>query len=189
MKIGRIFIISGPSGSGKTTFYKKLLSTRKELVKSVSVTTREKRSGEKNGIDYVFVSKKMFFYKVKAGHFLESEKVFDNYYGTPNKNVRDILKSGKNVLLCIDVKGAKAVRRKFPDLIGIFIKAPSLEVLKKRLIDRGSEKSKVVRLRLKMASSELKEAKSYDYVVINDDFNKAYESLEKIIDYELNKTA
>ena len=116
-KTGKIIVVSGPSASGKTTLYKKLLADprfHKKLAKVVSVTTREKRSGEKHGRDYSFVSEKMFLYKKRSGHFLETEKVFDNYYGTPAKNVRDILKKGKNVLLCIDVKGARTIRRKFP---------------------------------------------------------------------------
>jgi len=136
---GKIFIISGPSGSGKTTLYKQLLSGGKRLVKSISFTTREMRPGEKCGKDYVFVSRKMFLYKERSGHFLESEKVFGNYYGTPYKNVRELLAVGKNVLLCIDVKGAKTVCRKFPQTVRIFIKAPSLKDLKKRLEKRLTE--------------------------------------------------
>ena len=102
MKKGKIIIISGPSGSGKTTLYKKLLANRKlkkEIVKAVSVTTRAKRPGENHRRDYFFVSSKMFQYKKRNGHFLETENVFDNYYGTPKKNVQDILKTGKNMLL------------------------------------------------------------------------------------------
>src|SRR5881392_3567491 len=108
MAKGKIIIISGPSGSGKTTLHKMLLESTKlkeKLVKSISVTTRPMRGGEKEGRDYIFVSVLKFQYKIKAGHFLEWQKVFDNYYGTPKKNVRDLLKAGKNVLLCIDVKG------------------------------------------------------------------------------------
>jgi len=183
-KRGRVIIVSGPSGSGKTTLYKKLLASKKlknVLAKSISVTTREQRVGEKQGRDYVFVSRKMFEFKKHSGHFLESMKVFDNYYGTPKKSVNDLLKTGKNVLLCIDVKGASVVCRKIPKSIRVFIKTPSMEVLKKRLQARGSESEQTAKLRLKTAKEELKQAKNYDYVVVNDNINTAYRRLESII--------
>lgn len=188
MKKGKIIILSGPSGSGKTTLYKKLLAGRKTKnrpVKSISVTTRPKRAGEKHGRDYFFISKKMFQYKKRSGHFLESEKVFDNYYGTPSKNVRDLLRAGKNVLLCIDVKGAKTVRRKFPKATTVFIKTSSLEVLEARLRRRGSEKKEIMKVRLQTARKELAEGKKYDYVIVNDDLRKAYSRLKAIISAEL----
>ena len=122
---GKIFILSGPSGSGKTTLHNKLLKSRRlkgKLIKSISMTTRPRRSGEVNGRDYFFTSKKKFFEKRSAGHFLEWKKVFDNYYGTPKRNVERTLKTGKSILLCIDVKGANAVRRRKKGAIGIFVK-------------------------------------------------------------------
>ncbi|VAX37484.1 Guanylate kinase [hydrothermal vent metagenome] len=185
MKKGKVFILSGPSGSGKTTLYKKLLATQKNLVKSISVTTRAQRPGEKHGRDYFFVSKKMFLYKRRAGHFLESEKVFDNYYGTPGKGVGELLKSGKNTLLCIDVKGAKTVCRKFPEAVTIFIKTRTLQELKRRLKGRGSEDKKTVRLRLGVAKEELGEAKHYQYIVVNEDLNIASKELENIVEKEI----
>ena len=184
MKKGKIIIISGPSGSGKTTLYKKLLANRKlrkEIIKVVSVTTRPKRPGEKHGLDYFFVSSKMFHYKRRNGHFLETEKVFDNYYGTPKKSVRDTLKTGKNVLLCIDVKGARTVRRKFPEAVTVFIKTSSLKALALRLKGRGSEKKDIMRMRLQTAREELKETKKYDHVIINDNLRTAYGRLEAAI--------
>ncbi len=189
-KKGKIIILSGPSGSGKTTLYRKLLASKRiknRPVKSISVTTRNKRAGERHGRDYFFVSEKMFRYKKQKRHFLESEKVFDNYYGTSNKIVRDFLRVGKNVLLCIDVKGAKTVRRKFPKAITVFIKTSSLKVLAARLKRRGSESKDIVRVRLKTAQEELKEAKKYDYVIINDDLRRAYSQLEAIINAEINE--
>ena len=162
MKKGKIIIISGPSGSGKTTLCEKLLGSsrlRSKIVKSISVTTRIRRQREKHGRDYLFVSPKMFSYKRKAGHLLEWQKVFDNYYGTPKKNVHDCLKAGKNVLLCIEVKGAKVVCRKFPKAIRIFIRTATLADLKKRLEKRGSENWKTVNIRLETARKELQEAK------------------------------
>ena len=188
MTKGKIIIISGPSGSGKTTLYKKLLASKKfkrRLVKSVSITTRPRRKGEKHGRDYAFVSLKMFAHKKRSGHFLESEQVFGNRYGTPNKNVRDLLRAGKNVLLCIDVKGAKSVRRKFPDAVTAFIKTTSLAVLAARLKGRGSEQKNVVAQRLKTAKEELREAKKYKYVIINNNLRVAYSKLEAIIASEI----
>ncbi len=188
MTKGKIIIISGPSGSGKTTLYKKLLASKKfkgRLVRSVSITTRPKRKGEKHGRDYLFVSLKMFAHKKRSGHFLESEQVFGNRYGTPNKNVRDLLRAGKNVLLCIDVKGAKSVRRKFPNAVTVFIKTTSLAVLAARLKGRGSEQKNIVAQRLKTAKEELREAKKYKYVVINDNLRVAYIKLEAIIASEI----
>lgn len=188
MSRGKIIIISGPSGSGKTTLYKKLLASPKlksKLVKSISITTRSKRGREKHGRDYLFVSLKMFLYKKRNGHFLESEKVFGNFYGTPNKSVRDLLRMGKNVLLCLDVKGAKTVRWKFPKVLTIFIKAPSLSVLARRLKGRGSEQKDIVQLRLVTARRELKQARNYNYVIVNDHLQTAYNRLEEIVGVEI----
>lgn len=192
MQKGKIIILSGPSGSGKTTLYKKLLVSRKIKncpVKSISVTTRPKRAGERHGRDYFFVSKKMFQYKKRSGHFLESEKVFDNYYGTPNKIVRGLLRAGKNVLLCIDVKGAKTVRRKFPKAVTIFIKTSSLKVLAARLRRRGSEQKNIMQFRLQTARKELREIKKYDYVIVNDNLRKAYRRLKAIVRAELDRAS
>ncbi len=184
---GQVIIISGPSGSGKTTLHKKLLTCKhKLLVKTISATTRPKRQGEKHGRDYFFLSEKMFLYKKRRGHFLETQKVFDNYYGTPKKNVQDLLKNGKTVLLCIDVKGAKVVCHKIPEARTIFIKTPSLEVLRKRLEKRGSEGSETLKLRLAIARKELKESRNYQHVIVNDNLKNAYEELERIVflDYD-----
>jgi guanylate kinase len=180
----RIVIISGPSGCGKTTLHKALLESpalKGKLVKSISATTRQKRPGEKSGRDYLFLSTKMFEDRVKKGYFLEWEKVFDHYYGTPKKNALDLLKKGINVLLCIDVKGARTLRREFPQALKIFIKAPSMKILEARLKARGSESKGSLHKRLKVARQELKEAKYYDHVVINADLNKALEKLQKIV--------
>ncbi len=184
---GKIFIISGPSGSGKTTLYKKLLESNKDLIKTISVTTRLPREGEQHGREYFFVSPKMFQHKKRAGHFLESQQVFNNYYGTPKKNVYDLLRQGKNVLMCIDVKGAEVVWHKFPKAIKIFIKPPSTAILKKRLVSRGSENNEDLELRIKTACEELKKAKLYDYVIVNDSLNHAYQKLETVVNKELNR--
>jgi len=188
MAKGKVIILSGPSGSGKTTLYKKLLDDKRfkvKLARSISVTTRPKRRGERHGRDYFFVSPKMFLYKKRRGHFLESENVFGNQYGTPLSGVKQLLRSGKNALLCIDVKGARTVRRKLPDAVSVFIKAPSMGALSKRLKERGSDRTAAVEVRLKTARSELKEAKKYEYTVINDRLDTAYRRLVKIIEAEI----
>lgn len=185
MNKGKIFILSGPSGSGKTTLLKKLLDSKKFknlLVKSVSVTTRDKRPCEVHGRDYFFISRKSFEDKIEKGQLLEWQKVFDsNYYGTPAQQVYRLLKKGISVLLCIDVKGAAIVREKDPLSISIFIKVPSVAVLRKRLSARGTESADSLNLRLNIAKEELLEIKNYKYVVINDNLKKALRELEKII--------
>lgn len=186
-KKGKIVILSGPSGAGKTTLYKNLLKKNKNLVKSVSATTRPMRTGETHKKDYFFISPKMFVYKIKAGHFLEYEKVFDNYYGTPFKPVRDLVRSGKNVLLCIDVNGAKSVVKKYPKAVKIFVMTPTIEDLKKRLLKRGSEDLKTIENRLKRAKREINEAKNYEIVIVNDNLSKAKAKLNKFINAQIEK--
>ena len=184
IKKGKIFVLSGPSGSGKTTLHERLLKNKKisrVLVKTVSATTRSPRKGEKDGREYSFLSKKEFFYRREIEYFLEWKKVFDNYYGTPKKTLEDLLKKGKNVLLCIDVKGAKVVMKQKKEAVSIFVKTKNMSVLRKRLEDRGSETVVDFQKRVQTAQKELKEAKNYQYVVINDVLNKAVERIETII--------
>ena len=180
----KIVIISGPSGCGKTTLHKALLASpllKSKLVKSISATTRSRRPGERPGRDYLFLSTKTFEERIKKGYFLEWEKVFDHYYGTPKKQALNLLKKGINVLLCIDVKGARTVAKEFPQSLKIFIKAPSMKILEARLRERGSESKESLALRLKVARRELKEARFYDHVVINADLNKALGTLLQIV--------
>jgi guanylate kinase len=190
MRKGKIIVISGPSGSGKTTLHKKLLLSRRfkgKLVKSVSATTRPARPGEKNGRDYLFLTKKQFLSKIRTDHFLEWERIFGHCYGTPKEAVERLLKGGKNVLLCIDVKGAKVVLSKYPNAVRIFISAPSHEVLKERLRKRGSETKGSLLRRLQIAQREMREAKRYNHVIINDNLKKALKKLECVICGELKK--
>jgi guanylate kinase len=176
--------MSGPSGSGKTTLHKALLGSpqfKKILVKSISATTRAPRPGEKKGKDYLFLSRELFEKRISRGYFLEWERVFDNYYGTPKQQVLKLLKAGKYVLLCIDVKGARQVKADFPDAVRIFIKTPSMKVLQDRLRERASETHQSLQLRLKVARAELKEGKTYDYVLTNGRLDKALRDLSRII--------
>jgi guanylate kinase len=180
----KIVIISGPSGCGKTTLHKALLANpllKGKLVKSISATTRNKRPGERHGRDYLFLSTELFEKRIKKNYFLEWERVFDNYYGTPKTQALNLLKKGVNVLLCIDVKGAKTVAAEFPQSLKIFIKTPTMKVLAARLKARGSESKESLELRLKIARKELKEAKRYDHVLINADLDKALEQLQEIV--------
>lgn len=190
MRWGKIIIISGPSGSGKTTLHKNLLASKKltgKLIKSISATTRPRRFGEKNGRDYFFITRKQFLDKIRKGLFLEWQKVFDHYYGTPRNYVHRVLKKGNNVLLCIDVKGAAVVRRACPEAVTIFIKAPALSILKKRLMARGSENKEQINLRIKTARQELLEAKKYKYVIVNDDLKRSLKELESVVCAEIDK--
>jgi guanylate kinase len=188
LREARIVIISGPSGCGKTTLHKALLASpllKDKLVKSISATTRSKRQGEITGRDYLFFSKNTFEKRIEKDYFLEWEKVFDQYYGTPKKQVLKLLKKVINVLLCIDVKGAKKIAREFPGALKIFVKAPSMRILEARLRARASEDKRTIDLRLKVASKELGQAKHYDHVVINADLNKAKRKLQQIVCQEL----
>ncbi|MCB9771527.1 MAG: guanylate kinase [Candidatus Omnitrophica bacterium] len=190
MTSAKIIILSGPSGAGKTTLHQKLLESpvfKSKLIRSLSATTRLPRKGERNGREYLFLTKKEFIARQKKGDFLESMKVFDNYYGTPKDKVDAALKKGKNILLCIDVKGAAVVGRNRADVLKIFIKTPTLRHLKQRLQKRGTEDLETLKLRLKIAKEEIKEAGEYDYVVINDSLPHAYQELSRILRKEIFK--
>lgn len=187
-KTGKIFVLSGPSGSGKTTLHERLLldkKIRERLVKIVTATTRSARLGEKNGKDYIFLSVKEFLLYRDKGYFLEWKKVFHDYYGTPLKSVEDVLAKGKSVLLCIDVKGAKEVFEKKKNVVGIFVKAPSFEILKTRLNKRNTEDKKTFLKRITVAKKELLQEKHYQHVIINNTVVKAVKELKKIIEKEL----
>jgi len=168
---GKIIILSGPSGSGKTTIHERLLKDKRlkgKVVRSVSMTTRASRPGERHGREYFFISPRMFEYKIRAGQMLEWARVFTSYYGTPAKPVRDLLNQGKSVLLCIDVQGARQVMKKCPEVISIFIKAPSVKELERRFKKRASEGPEELSLRLKTAKKELEQARYYQSVIVND---------------------
>ena len=177
---GKPKLIETPSSDNAPTVALEEIRAGK-VVKSVSVTTRPRRAGEVPGRDYIFMGQKGFLGKQADGHFLESQKVFDSYYGTPARNVEQFLRKGKHVLLCIDVKGAREIWRKRPDAFKIFIKTPTVKVLKDRLKRRATENPKDLAFRLKTARKELAQAKYYDFVVVNDDLKKAYRKLEKWI--------
>lgn len=186
-KTARLFVISAPSGCGKTTLCNKLLREKIGLANSVSMTTRQRRPGEKKGIDYRFVSKKRFLEMIKKKEFLEYEDNFGELYGTPKKFIEDNLKKGKSVLLSIDVKGAMKVRKAYPKKsVLIFVLPPSINALKARLRSRMSEDPESIEKRLGVARKELQFKNRYDYSVVNDKLASAYKKLKEIIVSELN---
>lgn len=175
----KVFIISGPSGVGKTTIAKRILAEVEGIQKTVSSTTRRRR-GEDESSDYRFITRKKFLKLVEEGAFLEWAQVLNNFYGTPREEVERILADGKDVLLCIDVQGAKQIRKKIPQAISIFILPPNLAALKRRLLKRGEASSQIAR-RLALAKKELQMLKNYDYWVVNDLLEKAVELVKYII--------
>ncbi|SFD81873.1 guanylate kinase [Lentibacillus persicus] len=181
---GILFILSGPSGVGKGTVRKELFNRANDLAYSISMTTREKRSGEKEGIDYFFKTNEEFENMVEAGQLLEYARFVNNYYGTPRKYVEDTLASGKDVFLEIEVQGAMQVKENFPEGVFIFLFPPSLEELKNRIVDRGTESEDLVFERLKEARNEIHMMDAYDYVVVNDDVNSAVTKIQSIIQSE-----
>ena len=181
---GRLFVISASSGTGKTTLAKKLLKEDKNLVQSVSYTTRPPRSSEVQGRDYFFVTRHEFKNIRRKDGFLEWANVFGRFYGTPKKQVKEHLKRGRDVLLLIDVQGAKQVKKTKPDAVFIFLAPPSKEELKKRLIRRGTETHDEINRRYRVATSELKELnelKLCDYRIVNRELNVAHQVLKAIL--------
>ena len=180
-KKGKLIIISSPSGAGKTTITKKLVSLKKNIELSVSVTTRKPRANEINNKDYIFVDLKTFKNFLKKKSFIEHAKVFGNYYGTLKKNIKSKIKENKKIILDIDWQGARQIKKKLPkDIITIFILPPSLQELKKRLSKR-ERNLKFINLRMSKAKKEITHWKEYDYVVVNNDLNKCVNEIKKII--------
>ncbi len=186
-KRGRLFVISASSGTGKTTLAHELLRRDKNLIASVSYTTRPPRPNERNGRDYYFVTKRGFLSKRRKGHFLEWANVFGKYYGTPKKEVDHELARGRNVLLLIDVQGAKKVKKVRPDAVFIFLSPPSREELKRRLKKRGTESMKEINRRYQVANSEMKQLNDMtlcDYRIVNKKISVARGVLKGIINAE-----
>ncbi len=179
---GNLIIISGTTCAGKGSVIAELLKRNDNLALSVSYTSRPMREGETNGKEYYFVSKEEFERKIKDQEMLEYEIVHQsNYYGTPKKEVKELLDSGKDVILEIEVKGAQHIKEMFPETVLIFIMAPSMEEVKKRIKARGQETNDQIIKRFQTAYQEINEIPKYNYVVINDDLNKAVLKVEAIL--------
>lgn len=178
---GNLFVISAPSGAGKTSLIKSLLALEPELQLSVSYTTRPPRPNERDGVDYHFVSDERFFALQAQGEFLESAHVHGNYYATSHSWLKQQLAADRDVTLEIDWQGAEQVRRLLPKAIGIFILPPSFAVLSDRLRQRGQDTSEVIAHRLKAAREEMQHYSEFDYVIINDDFERAVLDLRSLV--------
>ncbi len=177
-----LFVMSGPSGAGKTTLVNLLLNKYKNnFCFSVSHTSRLPREGEKNGIDYFFISKDEFENGIKKDIYLEYATVHGNYYGTSKEQIDSYIKKGINCILDIDVQGAITLMNKKVNAIYIFIAPPSIEDLKKRLYSRSTDTNEVIEKRLKTAISELEKKDIYDYIIINDNLDRAFKELENIV--------
>ena len=181
---GKLIVISGPSGAGKSTVVFQAMEGRNDLCFSTSVTTRKPRPGEVDGREYFFVDLERFDEMIKNDELLEHAVYVANSYGTPRKYVEDKLNSGMNVLLDIEVQGARQVTEKMPDAVKIFIIPPSLEELERRLVGRGTDTARAIEARLIRARQEYQEADFYDFIIVNDDANRAAEELKAIITAE-----
>lgn len=180
MSLGTLFIISAPSGAGKTSLVRALLERVSDVVVSVSHTTREPRVGEKDGVDYHFVSKAEFETMVAAGQFLEHAQVFDNFYGTSRVAVAEQLEAGRDVILEIDWQGARQVRHAAPQAVGVFILPPTRETLRERLTARGQDSEQVIERRMRDAISEMSHYGEYHFLIFNDDFEQAVAELQAL---------
>ena len=185
---GVLIVLSGPSGTGKDSILKVLKNLRNDFEVSISCTTRSPRTGEVNGKDYYFLTKSEFMEKVNTGDMLEWAVFCDNYYGTPKHELETRLNAGLNVILEIEVQGAEQVINNSSEAVSIFILPPSVDVLKERLKNRGSDSPEDIERRTYAAEREIALAENYDYVVVNDDLKKCANDISKIIDSEKLRT-
>jgi guanylate kinase len=182
---GLMLVLSSPSGAGKTTLSRQLLDNDSQVQLSVSCTTRAKRPGEKDGVDYKFLDTASFRGMVDRGEFLEYAQVFDNYYGTPRAPVEAALTAGKDVLFDIDWQGTQQLRDKVPsDLVTVFILPPSTRDLEKRLLTRAQDSKEIVARRMARAADEMSHYAEYDYVVVNRDIGTSLNRIKAILDAE-----
>ena len=183
MKQGKLIIFSAPSGAGKTTLVRHLLSKRNDLAFSVSCCTREPRKGEKNGVDYYFLTPEEFKQKVEKNEFAEWEEVYENHcYGTLNSEIERIWAEGKHVIFDIDVVGGVNLKNKFGEkALSVFVQPPSVEALAERLTNRNTDSEEKLKMRIAKAEKELEYAPKFDEIIINDDLEKAKAEVEKLI--------
>lgn len=179
-----LIIISAPAGTGKTTLVNTLKKHHRFLRQTISCTSRAPRTGEKEGIDYFFVSKRRFEKIIAEGQFVEWSQIYGDYYGTPFSQIEQLQQQGDSVILVIDVEGALKLQRQF-SCVTIFLLPPNLKELRQRLLRRGTDSSEKIEQRLSRAQYEMQHASSFDYRVINDDLPTALAELERIISFEM----
>ncbi len=180
MGTARLFVIAAPSGAGKTTLVQALTRNNPELRFSISYTTRPQRSNEAAGVDYIFTTRDQFRKLIDEDALLEHAEVFDNFYGTSRAQVEQHLGDGHNVILEIDWQGAQQVRKSMPGAVSIFILPPSVTELERRLRSRGTDSNEVIERRLRDAMSDMSHWTEFDYVIFNDDLDRAVADLEDV---------
>ena len=181
---GKLIILSGPSGAGKSTVVFKAIQNRDDFCFSTSVTTRKPRPGEVDGREYFFIDREKFDEMISNGELLEYAQYVTNCYGTPRSYVEEKLAEGKNVILDIEIQGARQVHDKIPEAITIFIMPPSLEELRQRLVKRGTDSADAINARIARAEQEVQEADFYTYLIVNDQIEKAAMEFNAIITAE-----
>ena len=187
MPSGKLIVISAPSGSGKTTIAKEIMKRNPVLGFSVSATTRAKRADEAEGKDYFFLTLGEFKKRVEAGEFVEWEEFYGNCYGTLKAEVDRLLKSGQHLLFDLDVKGGLSIKKQYPEALLIFIRPPSIEVMKQRLIGRKTEDAATLKTRLDRVSMELELGNKFDHQVVNDELATAIDEVQNLIDQHFTK--
>ncbi len=178
---GNLVIVAAPSGGGKTSLVKELVSNLPNIEISISHTTRKMRPGEKEGVDYFFITESQFLEMIHANAFIEHARVFNHHYGTSVAQINTRLQAGIDIVLDIDWQGAQQIREIFPTAISIFILPPSLEVLQQRLLDRRQDDEEVIDKRMRRVHDELSHYSEFDYLIVNDDFSKACLDLQAIV--------
>ena len=179
--LGNLFVVSSPSGGGKTSLIKQLVQGRDDLRVSISHTTRDQRPGEQEGVHYFFVDDKQFLAMVNDGFFIEYAQVFNHFYGTSRLQINAQVQQGIDVVLDIDWQGAAQIKQQFPEAVTVFILPPSLAVLRQRLLARQRDEVGVIAERMLNAQRELSHFDEFDYLVVNDDFEKALQELAVIV--------
>lgn len=187
-KKGILVVVSGFAGSGKGTLMKKLMTDYDDYALSVSATTRLPRPGEVDGREYFFKTVEEFKKMIAEEEFIEYAQYVSNYYGTPKKYVEEQLSEGKDVILEIEIQGALQIKEKFPEALLLFVTPPSAEILKNRLIGRGTEEASVIQKRLERAREEAEGIEKYDYFVINDELDRCALQMHQIIQSEHDRT-